>query len=150
MSVLRYSGLRIGDAVQLRRESFGRNRIRIRSLKTGSPVFVPLSESVIAELEAIDKYHGYYFWSGEGLAKSCVADWQRSLARLLKLAGVKGSAHRFRHTFATELLQKGVSTEIVTKLLSHENIRLTQRHYSHWIAERQAEVEEAVLKAWKL
>ena len=74
---------------------------------------------------------------------------ERSLAKLLKLAGVKGSAHKFRHTFATELLQKGVSTEIVAKLLSHENIRITQKHYSHWIAERQAELEAAVQKTWK-
>jgi site-specific recombinase XerD len=51
--------------------------------------------------------------------KSRVADWQRSIAKLLKLAGVKGSAHTFRHTFATSPLQNGVSVEFVARLMGH-------------------------------
>lgn len=50
----------------------------------------------------------HFFWSGNGLPKSAVADWQRSLAKVFKLAGIKGHAHRFRDTFSVSLLKKGV------------------------------------------
>jgi len=79
-----------------------------------------------------------------------VSDWHRSIAKLLKLAGVKGSAYEFRHTYATSLLQKGVSVEIVARLMGHSSAEVTRKHYDHWIAERQIETEQAVEKAWKL
>ena len=79
-----------------------------------------------------------------------MSDWHRSTAKLLKLAGVKGSAHKFRHTFATSLLQNGVSVEIVARLMGHSDASVTRRHYDHWIAERQIEAEIAIEKAWKL
>jgi len=79
-----------------------------------------------------------------------VSDWHRSIAKLLKLAGVKGSAHKFRHTLATSLLQNGVSVEIVARLLGHSSVEVTRKHYDHWIAERQIEAEQAIEKAWKL
>jgi integrase len=44
--------------------------------------------------------------------------------------GVKGNAHKFRQTFAARLLESGVSTEMVAKLLAHRDIRITQKHYS--------------------
>jgi integrase len=149
VKVLRYSGLRIGDTVQLSRENLDGNKIRLRTQKTKTTVFIPVPETLVEDLLALND-DGYFFWSGEGLLKSCIADWQRSIAKLLKLAGVKGSAHKFRHTFATSLLQNGVSVEIVARLMGHSSAEVTRKHYDHWIAERQIEAEIAIEKAWKL
>jgi integrase len=44
------------------------------------------------------------------------------------------SALTFRHTFAVSLLQKGVGIEIVSVLLAHSSIRVTERHYAPWVA----------------
>jgi integrase len=47
-------------------------------------------------------------------------NWRRSLRRLFKLAGIPDAhPHRFRDTFAVELLLAGVPIERVSILLSH-------------------------------
>ncbi len=59
-----------------------------------------------------------------------------------KLAGVaNGHAHRFRDTFAVELLLAGVPLERVSVLLNHQGIRLTERHYAPWVRSRQEQLE---------
>ena len=40
-------------------------------------------------------------------------------------------AHRFRHTYATELLRRGVAVEVVAKLLGHTSITTTSDTYAH-------------------
>ena len=71
------------------------------------------------------------------------------MKRLFEIAGVNdGHCHRFRDTFATTLLEKGVSTETVAALLGHSDIRITQKHYSPWIQSRQLNLEESVRKIW--
>lgn len=101
-------------------------------------------------LESLNPGGKHFFWSGNGLAKSTVADWQRSLAKVFKLAGIDGHAHRFRNTFSVNLLQAGVPLETVSILLGHSSLKVTERHYSPWVKSRQIKLEESIEKAWKL
>jgi len=58
--------------------------------------------------------------------------------RFLKRHGLDGEAlnlHRFRHTFATMLLETGVNPKIVQKLMGHKDIETTLGIYSHVLAE---------------
>jgi integrase len=89
---LRYSGLRIQDCALLKREKLRDGRIFLHSQKTGVPVWVPIPEFVVKELEKLDGE--YFFWSGQGLVKTALGNWQRSLERLGKIAGVKFHAHQ--------------------------------------------------------
>jgi integrase len=92
----------------------------------------------------------YFFWSGKSKVKSAVGDWQRSLSKLFKLAGVPdGHAHRFRGTFAVELLLAGVPSERVSMLLGHQSVRITERHHAPWVHTRQAQLEADVSRAWR-
>jgi hypothetical protein len=55
-----------------------------------------------------------------------------------------------RDTFAVELLLKGVPLERVSILLGHSSIKVTERHYSPWIRERQEQAEADVRRTWAL
>jgi hypothetical protein len=46
------------------------------------------------------------------------------------------------------LLQKGGSIEIVSKLLGHSSIRVTERHYAPRIKARQERLETAIRRIW--
>lgn len=107
--LLRYSGLRLGDAVTLERSRIEDGRLFLRTAKTGTRVFVPLPKMVVDALAACPGQR-FPFWTGEGKKKSVIGNWQRALKKLFTLAKVpSGHAHRFRHTFAAELLMSGAS-----------------------------------------
>lgn len=149
--LLRYSGLRIRDAVTLRCDRIQKGKLFLYTAKTGTAVWCPLPGAVVDALRTIPLPTGsaYFFWTGESEPKSCVGDWQRSLRRLLRLAGVPDAhAHRFRDTFAVELLLAGVPLERVSILLGHQSVRITEKHYSPWVAARQEQLEQDVRRTW--
>jgi len=91
----------------------------------------------------------YFFWTGKSKPKSTVGDWQRSLQKLFRLARVEnGHAHRFRDTFAVELLLAGVPFERVSILLGHQNVRITETHYAPWVHARRQQLEADVRRSW--
>jgi integrase/recombinase XerD len=76
------------------------------------------------------------------------------LKKAFDLAGVskgEGNAisHRFRDTFAVELLLAGVPIERVSILLGHQSVRVTEKHYNPWVRSRQEQLEADVASAWK-
>lgn len=113
-------------------------------------MYCPLPEFVTQALDAAPQENGrYFFWSGESKVKSAVGDWERSLSKLFRLAEVShGHAHRFRDTFAVELLLAGVPLERVSVLLGHQSVKITEKHYAPWVHARQAQLEADVRRAW--
>jgi integrase/recombinase XerD len=142
ISVLRWTGLRIRDVVQLRSDAVKGEFITLRTQKNGKPVKLPLHPEI--KLEANGEY---FFWSGEGNPKSCVGDWQRTLRRLSILSAVHIHAHRWRHTFATDLLSKGIPVSEVAAILGNSP-RIVEKHYSQWISSRQEAINAAVKATW--
>jgi integrase/recombinase XerD len=103
INLLRYSGLRIRDAATLSRDKLHENKLLLYTQKTRQPVWLPLPTTIVDELEELNPGVKHFFWAGQGLAKSTVAYWQRSLSKVFDLAGIKGYAHRFRDTFSVNL-----------------------------------------------
>jgi integrase len=151
VQLMRFSGVRIGDAVLLKRERIVNGRLFLHTQKTGTPVYLPLPPIVLTALRNIEQVHPeYFFWTGTGKTKSALSVWDRTLRRLFEIAGIKnGHSHRFRDTFAVSLLESGVPLEDVSILLGHQDVRITQKHYAPWVRSRQLRLEEHVRAAWK-
>ncbi len=149
--VLRYSGLRIGDAARLHRTRLSADgRLFLYTQKTGVPVFVPLPPFVSEELRALAPQSEYFFWTGNGKLKSALSSWDRTLRIVFDKAKVEnGHAHRFRDTFAVELLLAGTPLEDVAILLGHSSKDVTEKHYAPWIKARQDRLEEQVKRTWE-
>jgi site-specific recombinase XerD len=141
---LLYSGLRISDVAALERDALSGRHLTLRVLKTGVPQkneMHPSAADALLKLQARDPR--YFFWSGNGDIITCVKNLRRTIYRLGMIAGVKAHPHRFRDTFATELLSNGVDIRTVQQLLGHRSIRTTEKHYAHWIAAHQQLLDNA-------
>jgi integrase len=160
--LMRWSGLRIRDAVTLECSRLDENKLLLYQAKTGIPVFVPLPPHVADLLRSIPPglkpNPNYFFWSGNGLPKTFVANWQRAYRRLFKITDLRKPdgtpkrchCHMFRDTFAVEMLLAGVPIDQVSILLGHASVRVTEKHYSPWVRARQDQLEKSVQWAWQL
>jgi integrase/recombinase XerD len=158
--LMRWSGLRIRDAVTLERSRLHADSLLLYQAKTGTPVYVPLPSHLIEALRSVPlgpkPNPRYFFWSGNGSPKSVVANWQRSYRRLFELANITKSdgsrkrchPHMFRDTFAVEMLLAGVPIDQVSILLGHASVKITEKHYSPWVKARQLQLQQSVRNAW--
>jgi site-specific recombinase XerD len=149
--LLRYSGMRIGDAVSLSTDRLKRDRLFLYTAKSGTPVSAVLPDLVVRAIGRMPKTSNtHFFWSGNGKVDSVASHWRKRLQHLFELAKVPDAhAHRFRDTFATELLLAGIPIERVSLLLGHQSVRITEKHYSPWVHARQAQLESDLKTAWK-
>jgi integrase len=129
-----------------------KTKLKLRTKKTGTDVYVPLPDFVAAELDALPTMSArYWFWTGNGKLQTAVADWQGRLKDLFEKANIQGGhAHRFRDTFATELLLASVPIERASIFLGHQSVKITEKYYRPWVREQQeqAEAEADVRRTW--
>ena len=150
--LLRHSGLRIEDAATLAVDRIENGKLFLYTAKTGTPVYVPLPPDALYSLTAVErKSRQYFFWTGEGKRTTQAGNMRRTLRKLFRRAEVPDAhPHRFRDTFAVELLLAGVPMERVSILLGHKSVKITERHYSPWVRARQEQLEADVAKSWAL
>jgi integrase/recombinase XerD len=148
---MRYSGLRIGDTIALTTSRVKGDKLKLRTEKTGTHVYVPLPPVVTDALGKLEPHarSGRYFSTGNAKPQTARANWSRYLESVFELADVKdGHSHRFRDTFAVSLLEKGVSIETVSMLLGHSSLKITEKHYKPWVKSLQEKLESAVRQTW--
>lgn len=158
IQLMRWSGLAIRDALTLEKAALKRDgakglyRIVTSRQKTGTHVSVPIPPNIAEEVLTVAAKNEslYVFWDGES---DIVKTWTKYfIAPVFKAAKIERGgnmmSHRLRDTFAVDLLEKGVPLEEVSKLLGHESIRTTERHYSKWMKGRQDRLDALVTGSW--
>jgi integrase len=149
--LMRYGGLRVGDAARLARDRIADGKLFLYTAKTGTLVWVPLPPLVLDALAAFRPANNtYFFWSGASSPDTIAKLWMRKLQWLFERTKIEGAhSHRFRDTFAVEMLLSGVPIERVSVLLGHSSIRIIERHYAPWVKARQEQLESDVMRSWK-
>ena len=135
------TGLRFGELIALEwkdidfvnnqmtiRQSFYRGRLG--GTKSNKIRFVPLLDEVCEVLKSRIRKNNFIFSKegGEPLNSVLCLRWLHSACEKAGLRKI--GWHTLRHTFASQLAQRGVSVTLVKELLGHSDIRTTMR-YSH-------------------
>lgn len=143
--VLLYSGLRISDVARLERRALEGNHLVLRKIKkTGERLKLLLNKDAIDALGRLAAASGkYFFWDGHSDAATREKVLRRVIVKLGKLANVHAHPHRFRDTFACELLANGADIRTVQLLLGHSSVRTTEKHYAHFVARHQHLLDSA-------
>ncbi|MGH9403679.1 MAG: tyrosine-type recombinase/integrase [Terriglobia bacterium] len=139
---LTYTGLRISDVALFDMKRLHGNEVFLRAKKNGGDVFAYIPDWLRDRLiERAETYGSMLFAAGESRRLETVTNtWRRRLDRVFKLAGSfdeKPTPHRFRHTFARILLQRGVPVADVADLPGDDEATVRE-HYARWVPERQA------------
>ncbi len=146
-----YTGLAFKEMSNLRKEHIvkgedGKNWIRLKRQKTDKTISVPIL-SVAQQI--LDKYYGKLN-EGRVLPSKTNSHFNAYLKEIAALCELKINLthHIARKTFATTvLLLNDVPMEVVSKLLGHSRIGITQAHYGQILQEKvEKEMEKLTLK----
>jgi integrase/recombinase XerD len=137
--VLLYTGLRISDVARLRRSSFDPRTkyITLRVLKNGAPIRVRAPEDLIKALDTLPRESEYWFHSGAAAFATTERSLQRTLAAIGRLTQIHCHPHRYRDTFASQMLTNGADIRTVQMALGHSSVRITEKHYAHFVVAHQ-------------
>jgi integrase len=155
---MRWTGLRMGDAVVLRANSIAGDVLRVRTKKASSLVQIPLHPDLAAALAELKPYDGgYYFWNkrADGSKPSTPQmNFGVQLAGLFRNAGIKFDQHHISHalrnTFAVDLLEKGLPLETVSLMLGHQSVKTTELYYADFSKGYMDRAEARVRSVWAL
>lgn len=114
-------GFRFSDMAQFdKKRHIINNRIILYTMKTGTPVGMPVSSKLSDLFERVG-YKG---------VKITNTHFNRILKAVGTLAGLDNlSAHVSRHSFAMACANAGISQEVTAKLLGHTSLKTTALYY---------------------
>lgn len=126
ISMLLDTGMRCGELLKLEGKDVRNNQITIWDTKNGTDHTIPLTQraSRIVSERIAQHGRGLLF----PMPYTRLRDRFQRVVDHLEIDDV--SLHTLRHTFASRLVQKGVSIQTVSKLLNHSTIQITMR-YAH-------------------
>ncbi len=129
-----HTGMRLGELLHLEWKDvdFEQRLIRVKLTKSHRTRYLPMNVRVVETLKGVPRRPDIelVFWNpirGKHWAWTHGPGWQKAI----RLSGVKEFRFQdLRHTFASRLVQAGVSIKVVQELLGHSNVATTMR-YAH-------------------
>jgi integrase len=154
MQLQRWSGLSLIDAVWLEKEELIKDgdtfRVCTERRKTGAHINNVIPSWLGEELLTVKNGNPtYFFVSGAAKPSGALSTFHKRYKKVFKLAGVQGTTHMFRHTFAVELLKAGVDIRKVSRALGHSSVTITERYYARWNKAQQDILDLDLVRAWK-
>ena len=106
----------------------------------------PMRNLLIEALADRGQRHGGYVFTSSRGARYTVSGFSRHYARVAERAGIPATYHDIRRTCGTRLVNSGVRLEVVSKLLGHSTVAVTQRSYAHLATESTRAAFEALAR----
>jgi site-specific recombinase XerD len=128
------AGLRVSEIVNLKVKDvqLGELTLHVKQAKGQKDRITIFPEKLRIDLQnqILGKSKNDLVFESERGGKLTTRTAQKVFQNALKKAKIKKDAsfHSLRHSFATHLLENGVDTRYVQKLLGHQNITTTQRY----------------------
>lgn len=150
--VMVYTGLRISDVCLFSMSRVRGNEVFLRAKKNGGDVYAYLPDWLRDRLVARAERCGVRpFVEGSDKLETVTDLWRRRINKIFALAGKfeePPTPHRFRHTYARILLERGVPVADVADLLGDDEATV-RMHYSRWVASRQARLTNILKYAFE-
>jgi integrase len=168
LSLMYHCGLRVGEAVTIQVPDIrGREnppRLHIRNGKGGKDRYVPIATPMVEELRTwwcthrnpkflfpspgrgwADRTESLSQSMGKSTAPMSVSSVQMAykLARAASAINPTSTTHSLRHSYATHLLEEGVSLRQISQYLGHESLDTTVV-YTHLTAISEARTQAAL------
>jgi integrase/recombinase XerD len=131
LTLIYSAGLRVGEAINLKVQDIDSKRmqIRIRQAKGAKDRYGVLSDVLLTLLRTYySLYHPTDFLFPSQMSEQISAESVQSIFRkACKKCNLNKtvSTHVLRHSFATHLMEQGVSLPIIQQLLGHSSLRTT-------------------------
>ncbi|MEM0132176.1 MULTISPECIES: tyrosine-type recombinase/integrase [Acidiplasma] len=127
------TGIRLGEAVNLKLKDVKNDRIFVtgkgqkeREIYLPSEVKNAIDDYLIERVPGKTSSDKDYLFTTK-IGKKMSYNYFRKICKRVSMnSGVKFHPHMARHTYATELLKKGLSVFYVARLLGHEDLSSTQ------------------------
>ena len=148
LALIYHCGLRLSEALKLKPGDIDAKRgvVRVRSGKGGRPREIPICPAMVRRLRSFWKHHRNRDWlfpgvgrgwkqkgltQGEAMGRSKKPMSSSAVQMAMRVIRAKSrvkknfSVHTLRHSFATHLLEDGVSIRQVSRYLGHSDLKST-------------------------
>ncbi len=140
------TGARRGELLGLRwiDIDFDRRTAHVSSTKNGEPKVLPLTDSVIQEMQKFNHYHNVLIFNSELKPEKPYFFFKLWKKALIEAEIDDFRFHDLRHCCASYLAQSGASLIEIADVLGHKDISVTKR-YSHLCIEHKSSLINRVL-----
>ena len=172
LTLIYHCGLRVGEAVRIQVRDLDKAslRLHVRDAKGGKDRYVPITARMLQELRTYWKTHRnptFLFpapgrpWRARDEDRNAVLHRATTFLSVsavqntFRLARAHGrfnsevTVHTLRHSYATHLLEEGVSLRLISQYLGHESLDTTVI-YTHLTATSEDQARAALEKLYPL